>query len=109
MKGKNCSLNYGCTYRSNSTPHIHSNGNNESVKKSSTTDNELMKLRLRRITDIYIYCMLLGCIFILIFVFSQPFTEKYLIRLIFGESSNYCNYTYIPSINNYRRPYKVYN
>ncbi|RTG80347.1 uncharacterized protein DC041_0003755 [Schistosoma bovis] len=53
--------------------------------------------------------MLLTCILITIFVFSRPFTEHFIIRLVFGESLNYCNYTYIPSKYNYRRPYKIYN
>ncbi|CAH8827054.1 unnamed protein product [Trichobilharzia szidati] len=120
MKIKNGSSHCSCTYQSNGgNANLRKRCNGDSLQKSSlpktstTSDDddvdESTTRKLLLITDIYVYCMLLTCVCIIIFVFSRPLTEDYLIRLIFGESLNYCNYTYIPSKNNYRRPYKVYD
>ncbi|VDP97379.1 unnamed protein product [Trichobilharzia regenti] len=123
MKIKNGSSHCCCTYQSNggnTNLRKRCNGGDSlqksSLLKTSTTadsdvddDDESTTTKLRTIIDIYVHCMLLTCVCIIIFVSSRPLTEDYLIRLIFGESLNYCNYTYIPSKNNYRRPYKVYD
>ncbi|CAL8096399.1 unnamed protein product [Calicophoron daubneyi] len=60
------------------------------------------------LTTLYIRFALIVCIIVGIFVLSRPFSEPFIIRMIFGEKLNYCNYTYVPSVNNYRRPYKTY-
>lgn len=59
-------------------------------------------------TTFFVYLMLAMCIAIMLFVLSQPVTEPLLIRLIFGKQLNGCNYTYVPSVANYRRPFKTY-
>nr|CAX69336.1 hypotheticial protein [Schistosoma japonicum] len=107
MNEKDCSSFCRCIYQSG-TIVCKENGVVVNDKKPPSSNQRPLELRLNIITDIYIHCMLLACILIIIFVFSQPFTEHLLIRLIFGESLNYCNYTYVPSVNNYRRPYKSY-
>ncbi|KAK4473546.1 hypothetical protein MN116_002905 [Schistosoma mekongi] len=107
MNGKDCSSLCRCICHSG-TVACNENGFVVNGQKPPSTNQRPLELKLNVITDIYIHYMLLACIFIIIFVFSRPFTERLLIRLIFGESLNYCNYTYVPSENNYRRPYKNY-
>ncbi|CAH8487602.1 unnamed protein product [Schistosoma margrebowiei] len=108
MKDNICSSHCRCICQSDTN--INSkNGTVTNGKTLLATNYTFVKLKPNAITDIYINCMLLTCILITIFVFSRPFTEHFIIRLIFGESLNYCNYTYIPSKYNYRRPYKLYN
>ncbi|KAA3674006.1 uncharacterized protein DEA37_0011324 [Paragonimus westermani] len=53
--------------------------------------------------------MLFICICVGLFVLSKPLIEKPLIRFLFGEQLNFCNYTYVPADHHYRRPDKIYS
>lgn len=65
-------------------------------------------LELDRLTTLYISLFLFICLVVGLFLLSKPITEAALIRWIFGEQMNYCNYTYVPADNAYRRPNKIY-
>lgn len=78
------------------------------IANHSTSSWSHKETDLDRLTTIYLRLMLFICISVLIFVLSQPWIESHLIRWVFGEKLNYCNYTYVPATHHYRRPFKTY-
>ncbi|KER29189.1 hypothetical protein T265_04124 [Opisthorchis viverrini] len=87
----------------------HARSNNLHSHPHSTSYHFHHAEDLDRLTTLYIRVMQILCLIVLVFVLSKPFTEATLIRLVFGDKLNYCNYTYVPATHNYRRPFKTYS
>ncbi|GAA52538.1 hypothetical protein CLF_108299 [Clonorchis sinensis] len=91
------------------TNHARSNNSLHSHPHSTSAYHFHHAEDLDRLTTHYIRVMQILCLIVLAFVLSKPFTEVTLIRLVFGDKLNYCNYTYVPATHNYRRPFKTYS